>query len=110
MLSEFVKEEETKKIIKESKPNRDKDLVMLIDDFISCGLLSKRTKQLPIELKFKKIINYLLDYESQPEKMILLKKHKKLLWKILLHQTKFDEGQYPKLWLLASGAANSMDM
>lgn len=82
----------------------------MIDDFINSGLLSKRTKQLPFELKFKKIINYLIDYETKPEKMILPKKHKKLIWKILLHQTKFEEWQFPKIWLLASGAANSMNM
>ena len=37
-------------------------------------------------------------------------KHKKLLWNILLTQQKFENFQYSKVWMLASGALNVMQM
>jgi hypothetical protein len=33
-----------------------------------------------------------------------------VLWKILLHKKNFDDHQIGKVWLLASGAANLMDL
>jgi hypothetical protein len=42
--------------------------------------------------------------------MILDKAKKKVLWKILLEKTTFENHQYGKIWMLSSGAANMMSM
>lgn len=68
----------------------DKDINVLMEEFNNNGMFSRRQKELPIELKFKKIMSQLLNHQNKPAKLILQRKHKKLLWKILLTQQKFE--------------------
>jgi len=42
--------------------------------------------------------------------MIIDKRIKKVLWKILLQKTKFEDNEYGKIWMLSSGAANLMNL
>ena len=60
---------------------------------------------------FEKLVNNLLDFQRQPpEKLILTKDIKRIIWKLMLSKEDFTAAQHSKLWLLASGAANTMSM
>jgi hypothetical protein len=56
--------------------------------------------------KYEKILENLTSYESIPEKMLLTKQVKKVLWKILLFNEGFSDKHVGNIWMLASGAAS----
>ena len=65
---------------------------------------------MPIEQKHERFIKHLIKIDNKPDKLILDRDTRKVLWKILLHQSKFDDIVGPKIWLIASGAANMINM
>ena len=79
-------------------------------DFLMKKEKKKKVNTKAYQLKLEKGLAILLNYESKPEKRILSKKEKKVLWRILLHKEKLTDEQYGKFWLLASGAANFIGM
>ena len=49
-------------------------------------------------------------YDQIPEKLLITKEVRSVLWKILLHNESIDNLIVGKVWMVASGAANSMHM
>lgn len=65
---------------------------------------------MPIEQKHARFIKHLIKIDNKPDKLILNKETRKVLWKILLHKSKFSDEDSSKIWLIASGAANMINM
>ena len=60
---------------------------------------------------FSRVLKTLLVFnDSTPEKLILTKDIKAMLWKLMLAKGGLSVHESSQIWLLASGAANSMSM
>ena len=76
----------------------------------SFNFFKKNNTKVPIKVKYERIMENVLNFENRPEKMLIDKKVKKVLWKILLDTNNFDKKWIGKVWMLASGASNLMHM
>lgn len=75
------------------------------------GLFQMKKKNAePKEVRYLKILQNVCAYEMLPEKRIIAKDIKKVLWNILMHQNGMEEELMGKVWMLASGAANLMNV
>jgi TBC1 domain family member 8/9 len=64
-----------------------------------------------MDLKLGRNMKYLLDFENKPHKMILSKDYRKFIWMLLLlSNNPMDDSLQGKMWLLASGAANLINL
>jgi hypothetical protein len=70
----------------------------------------KKKNAVPKLVRYQKILQNVCAYEVFPEKRIIAKDTKKVLWKILLHQNGMEDALMGKVWMLASGAANLMNI
>ena len=61
-------------------------------------------------MKHDRFLGHLFQTEGRPDKLIFDKSYRKTLWKILLHKSKFTDEQSSNIWLIASGAANMLNM
>ena len=48
-------------------------------------------------------------YDNPKYDAILTNDMKKVIWKLLLHREQFSTDEYSKVWLLASGAASTLN-
>ena len=93
-------------------PKRKKTLRRKSFDPITQNEFKKMKRESkPIDLKFGRNMKYLLDFENKPHKMILSKEYRNHIWRfLLLSHNVLDDNQQGKLWLLASGAVNLINM
>jgi hypothetical protein len=60
---------------------------------------------------FSRVLKTLIEFNNDvPEKLILTKEIKTMLWKLMLAKGGLPDFESSQIWILASGAANSMSM
>jgi hypothetical protein len=116
-LPKFEYEETTQKLgpknsfnlIKKKKVRRRKS----VENSNLNELKKPSKKEKAVDLMLARDLKYILDFNNppKPHKMIMKRKTRKSVWKlILISNNCLDDTQQAKLWLLASGAANLINM
>ena len=64
-----------------------------------------------VQAIFENLLNSLVNHDNlPPEKLIMTRDTRNMIWRLMLAKEGFNTKQMAKLWLLASGAANTMSM